>query len=108
MSEKHLIDHDPELGITQYYHFDEITGDTTLETVWTSDVDEVNREDYKEHSDYGPSRWRGDMHHVARIPLFLLHELRKKGVAQDQKAFARWLDDPDNRIFRTKPGKLGK
>lgn len=43
---------------------------------------------------------------VASIPLTLLHELRQKGILNDQKAFKKWLNDPDNRAFRTRGGKV--
>jgi hypothetical protein len=106
MADKHLISHDPEYGVTQYYSFDSITGERTLETVWSSDVDEVNPALYNTHSDHGPSRWKGDWHRVAQIPLVVLHELQKKGILNDNKAFAKWLNDSDNRLFRTMPGKV--
>ena len=106
MAEKHLISHDPDNGITQYYSFDDLTGESILETQWVSDVDEINPALYNEHSDHGPSRWKGDWHHVARIPLMVLEDLRKKGILNDQVAFRKWLDDRDNRVFRTKPGRL--
>jgi len=106
MSEKHLISHDPDAGITQYYHFDEITGDRALETVWTSNIDEVNPEAYNAHSDHKPTAWKGDWHHVASIPNVILEQWRRDGILNDQKAFKAKLNDRDNLIFRTKPGKI--
>jgi hypothetical protein len=50
----------------------------------------------------------GEFDRVASIPIGVFMELRKKGIVQDRKAFARWLDDPDNKVFRTRPGKLSK
>lgn len=105
-TETHLVAHDPEAGITQYYHFDDVTGDITLETRWTSNVDEVNPDAYNSHSDHKPSAWKGDWHHVAAVPNVVLHDLKKKGILDDQKAFKKWLNDRDNRVFRTKPGRV--
>ena len=58
----------------------------------------------------GIVRRLSDTHLVARIPLTVLAELTKTGQhpSQDQKAFARWLDRPDNRVFRTRPGKMSR
>jgi hypothetical protein len=47
------------------------------------------------------------MDRVASIPMGVYMELDAKGIARDEKAFARWLDDPDQRAFRTRPGRLG-
>lgn len=38
---------------------------------------------------------------VASIPLNIFFDLQKKGITRDRKAFARWLNDSDNRVFRT-------
>src|SRR5262249_37076234 len=43
---------------------------------------------------------------VASIPLDIYFELRGHGIVQDRKRFAKWLNDPDNRAWRTAPGSL--
>lgn len=43
---------------------------------------------------------------VASIPLVIWLELWDKGIAQDNLALEKWLDDADNRAFRTRPGRL--
>ena len=48
----------------------------------------------------------GDMTRVASIPLSLYFDLKKKGIADDPVAMKRWLNDPDQRFFRTRPGRL--
>lgn len=52
--------------------------------------------------------WAGDWHRVASIPLPLFYQ---SGLAQaqtegDQRFISRWLNDGDNRAFRTKEGKV--
>jgi hypothetical protein len=49
--------------------------------------------------------------HVARLPLTVVDDLNRKGVMQgfkilDQKSFRAFLNHPDNRFFRTHPGKI--
>lgn len=49
--------------------------------------------------------WKGE-NMVASIPMPLFMELRKQGIVQDKAAFKRWLNNPDNALFRTKAGKV--
>lgn len=82
-------------------------GAMTFETVQdVQPIADVAQALYNSASDYGPSRWAGDHHRVATIPMPMLMELDRIGIARDAKAFLRWLDHPDNRLFRCKPGRL--
>jgi hypothetical protein len=44
---------------------------------------------------------RRDTVHVARIPLVVWRQLQRLGITQDRAALNRWLNDRDNRVFRT-------
>jgi hypothetical protein len=44
---------------------------------------------------------RRDTIHVARIPLVIWRHLERLGITRDEKALNAWLDDRDNRVFRT-------
>jgi len=49
------------------------------------------------------------MNHVARIPMVVIEaHYRKTGcdLMKDSKALMKFLNDPENRFLRTKPGKL--
>lgn len=48
---------------------------------------------------------RTDTRHVARIPMVVWQRLMRTGVAKDERALNAWLDDPDNRAFRTDDGR---
>lgn len=54
--------------------------------------------------------WNGDYHRIASIPLNLLHDesvgLEKALQNGDQKRISRWLNDSDNRKWRTKEGRV--
>lgn len=52
------------------------------------------------------ANWKGDMHRVASIPMAVYMDLQKRGIVDDTRAFKRWLNDPDNRVFRTRPGTV--
>ena len=63
---------------------------------------------YANTSAYGPSRWKGDQHWVATIPMPILMQLYREGRLNDSKDLLKWLDDPDNRVFRCMPGRLSR
>ena len=70
---------------------------------------EANKEAYN-NSD---SKWSNELfgNRIASIPNIVIDQLNKDGIMQgfqilDQKRFFKWLNDPDNRFFRTKQGKL--
>jgi ribosomal protein S8 len=51
------------------------------------------------------------MTHVARIPNTVIDVLNKMGIMRgfmvtDEKRFKVWLNDPDNRVWRTYPGSV--
>ena len=59
------------------------------------------------------ARWSDEVfgNRVASIPMTVLDDLNKKGILRgfhviDLKGFRQWLNDPDNRVFRTRPGKV--
>lgn len=43
---------------------------------------------------------------VASIPNNIMEELRVKGILADEKKFRAWLNDPDNRAWRTNNMKV--
>lgn len=103
MGNKKVFSHDPMTGITKYWH-DNQDGTVTIE----SDQDvkaimEANQFGRKEADKH--AKW-GEMTRVASIPLTLYYELQKKGILDDQAAMKKWLNDPDNELFRTRKGKV--
>ena len=46
--------------------------------------------------------------HIAEIPVTIYYELVKKygTIQQNPKDWKKWLNDPDNRFFRTGGGKI--
>jgi len=55
-------------------------------------------------------RW-GDLTHIATIPDVVVDELNKMGIMRgysvmDEPAFAAFLNDPNNRYLRVRPGRL--
>lgn len=51
------------------------------------------------------SGW-GEGQRVAQIPTVIWEDLVRKGIANDSKKLKAWLNNPDNRAFRTRLGKV--
>lgn len=56
------------------------------------------------------TRW-GEMTRVANIPMAVIQDLNRKGILRgfhivDLKKFKAWVNDPENRHFRTRPGRV--
>lgn len=106
---KFLFDRTPELGITEYFIPSEDEKSFTIQTV--QDVDAIveanaeHRKAFTSGRDHWGDQINGDTK-VASIPLNVWMDLKRKGIADDPVAFKRWLNDPDNFAFRTRPGSL--
>lgn len=51
------------------------------------------------------ARWNS-WSHVAYIPTPIAMEMLQRGVLFDDDYITHWLNDPDNRVFRTRPGRV--
>jgi hypothetical protein len=101
---KRLISKDPEFGISQYYVSDPMEGKFRFETVQDcTPILEGAKAQYNSTDER--AKW-GEWAKVATIPLSIFHNLKRTGVADDKRKFSRWINDPDNRLFRTRPGKV--
>lgn len=103
-----LLDHDPLTGTTEYYHFDPVTHGFTLETRQDiSGIIEMNKAVANDNAG-----WKGDLHHVAHIPLVVMMDLAKQGIMTaagkilDEPRFRAWLNNSDNAAFRVKRGRV--
>lgn len=102
---------DPLNGIVRYYHDDTANDQFIIETV--QDVQPIlDRAKAQRDQTSRNTPWQDGMQKVASIPLAVLSSLVDKGIldkngrVQDMAAFKRWLNDPDNRAFRTREGRV--
>lgn len=73
-----------------------------------TDIVEKNKAEYNQGSVH--DKW-GDLTKVASIPLTVIDQLNRKGIMRgfaviNEKEFRKFLNDPDNRFFRTRPGRV--
>jgi hypothetical protein len=109
MSQDDPVWTNPALGTKTYFHdLDEDT--VALETVQedVSPVIEANKRDLNNVD----NRRFGDGKIVASIPIVIMLQLVSKGILSpkfsilDEKRFSEFLNDPENRYFRTFPGNV--
>ena len=85
-------------------------GGLVIETA--QDVSQIIEQNKKEYNATN-GRWGEDVfdNKIASIPLTVIDDLNKAGIMRgfavlDQKKFRAWLNNPDNRFFRTRQGKV--
>lgn len=99
-----IFDVNPELGITRTWHYNDETDEATIQT--QQDVTAIVEENKNEFNQVDERAKWGEFSRVASIPLSLYYELKKEGKLEDQAYMKRWLNDPENRHFRTRPGEV--
>lgn len=98
---KRVFSEDKAQGITKYWHVTD-KGEYVVETQQdVSSIVEANKRQYNDNT----GRW-GDLNKVASIPLSVYYDLKRRGIADDPVALKKWMNDPDNRVFRTRSGNL--
>lgn len=93
---------DPTTKIKKQLNFD----DKKIIKTTTQDVtDLINKNQRLVTADDGftPSR---DMKRAATIPVALYWELKREGIIDDPVAMKKWLNDGDNRKWRTSEGRI--
>lgn len=93
------------LGIVRRFHYDHTDDSFKIEK--TQDVARI-LEANKIANNMAPERWgyHDGLHRVASIPILLWFELEKKGITKDPALLRKFLNDPDNRKLRTRPGRV--
>jgi hypothetical protein len=106
---KKLFSVDPLTGRHTIAHMND-DGGLVLETKQdVSNIIESNKREYNDITSL--DRFDDRMTKVARLPLTVVDDLNRKGIMRgflvtNEKEFRAFLNDPDNRFFRTRPGKL--
>ena len=74
-----------------------------------TDILEQNKKEYNSFDER--ARWSDHLfgNKVASIPMTVIDELNKQGIMRgfailDEKRFKAWLNERDNRVFRTRTG----
>ncbi len=103
--DKKVLSVDPYTGVKKTFHADDNGNSFVIETAMAPAVLEEIIESNKASYNDAEQGW-GNGRIVASIPLHIYWDLKKRGIADDDEAMKRWLNDPDNRYFRTRPGQV--
>lgn len=96
--------HTRPMDARRTFHWDAATQSFTIETVHDhEDIVEANK---LLHNQSTGANWKGGMHRVASIPMAVWYDLKKRGILQDKEKMSQWLNDPENRFFRTREGRV--
>jgi hypothetical protein len=102
MDKRIISDDSASTGIITGYEYDADKDEAIIsKTQDVSGIIEANKAEFNS----APERW-GEFTKVGSIPMVVYYELERRGILQDQKALAKWLNDPDNRAFRTRSGTI--
>lgn len=103
MRDTRVINNDVEAGIVTLMHYDDADDSMTIEDI--QNVEPLVEQNKALYND-SPGNWKGNMHRVASIPMTVYNQLVQSGCARDKKCMKRWLNDSDNRVFRTRDGRV--
>jgi len=97
-----LISHDFALGRTVWSYYDGQQNHYRIDY----QVDQVLKDNAADRSDHAGAKW-GDGRRVASIPLNVYYDRLAQAHDQGDDAYvSRWLNDSDNRGFRTFDGTV--
>ncbi len=100
-----VFDSDPLTQTKRTFHYDDTDESFVIATQQDCEsIVETNKA--LQNSQDERTGWKGTWHRVASIPNVVWWDLVRRGIANDDKALKKWLRDPSNRFFRTKPGRL--
>lgn len=108
---KILFDRDPLTGITEWFEYDDSNDTFTIATEQdVSAIVEANKH-HQSHFNRSDDTFGDGFDHrtkVASIPASVYFDLVKRfgNMRQNPRAWKRWLNDPDNAAFRTRPGQV--
>jgi len=102
---RRLFSHNPGLGITRYWHYDEDTDTAVIESV--SDHEHLLEGAQESRNGFTSLDRMGDgLQKVAEVPIDIYATWLADGRDKDQAFVRRWLNDPENRRYRTRLMKV--
>jgi len=106
---RRFFDYDLHTGVTEWFHESDDGNSFTIEAEQDlSALIDLNKAQFNTFSSardtFGDGAELTGRSHVARIPAVIHSQLIADGTLRDQKRLKAWLNDPDNAVFRTRPG----
>lgn len=99
---KRVLEYDPATRTTTTFHWDWKSDTTCLSK--SQDVEPLLESNHVWRNHIDQDR-KADFRKVASIPLNVYYNIPLE-IRQDSKALRRWLNDPDNAVFKTWNGTV--
>ena len=108
MEIKRNLSNDPTTGIKSdfVYEAGETLKDDKITIATSQDVTAIVEANKRARNEMDRHQKHGEWSKVASIPLSVLYDLKARGIADDPKKMKAWLNDPDNRAFRTRDARI--
>jgi len=101
---KRLLSENQMTGTKTYHDYDASSDQSVITT--SADVTDIIESNKAQFNDTDERARYGDMSKVASIPMNVYFDLKKRGILNDQKKMKAWLNDSENKYFRTRPGRV--
>jgi hypothetical protein len=92
----------------EWYWSNPDTGEIALETEWLIEpVTTVAKASYNQFDER--ANWKGELHHVGFVPQHVVEyewRVNRRRMLADKEYVKHWLNQPENRAFRTRPGRI--
>ena len=101
-----LFDNVPDQKMREFFQYDDSTKESTIIT--QQDVEPVleANQQARIHAPTDKFNNKSGLTRVASIPNVIMIRLRERGILNEQTAFKKWLNDPENEVFLTRKGKV--
>lgn len=108
MSNRRTLSRDAATGITTDFIFEagETASQDTFVIAKSQDVTALVEQNKVARNEIDKHHRHGEFSKIASIPLSIYYDLKQRGIIDDQKAMRAWLNDPDNRAFRTRDARI--
>lgn len=103
-----VMDYDPLTKTKTTFHAmddDKFVVATEADVTDLIEANKLKYNDVDERARFGEKSWV-----VASLPMHVYFDLLQRGIIDkhDDTKLMKWLDDPENRYWRTRPGKLSR
>lgn len=99
---RRLLDYNPFNGLSTYFHYDESTDETHIETVGDSTAEVEAATQLRNNEDYTRKGMKNDFLHYAHITDAVLMKWHSMGVdIKDSKELIKMVNKPEWRYLKT-------
>ena len=107
---RRFFDHDAITGVTEYFHYDQATGDGFIEMVEDETaLVEANKAEFNlftAKTGFGKGDELTYKNRVLRLSATMTQKLQQRGILNDPVLLMAWADTDEAIPYRTRPGRL--